>query len=66
MNCINCGASTNEFGIYRAESIIYCTQCGIDFDFKTGEVLLRGTSIEAGSKRWEKFQDRNKDKNSIK
>ena len=64
MNCINCGVSTSEFGVYRGGSIIYCTKCGVDFDFETGELLLRGSSIEAGSKRWEKFQD--KKKNSIK
>jgi|GEM_PF-4090801 len=43
MNCLNCGASINQYGIYKGSSIIYCTQCGMDFDYHTGEILLRGT-----------------------
>ena len=51
MNCPKCGAGANEHGIYRGASIIQCLKCGWDYDFKTGETMFRGTSLEAGSKR---------------
>jgi hypothetical protein len=50
MNCINCGASTSQYGIYKGGSVIYCTQCQMDFDYRTGEVLLRGTNLKVKRK----------------
>ena len=53
MNCPKCGAGANEHGVYKGADIISCLKCGWDYNFKTGETVFRGTSLEAGSRRRE-------------
>jgi len=58
MNCINCGANTYEFGIYKGDNIIYCTNCKTHYDFKNGtkanpimsKSVVRRLDIQKGEK----------------
>ncbi len=51
MNCLNCGASSNEFGVYRGLTVIHCTKCGMDYDYVSKEVTRPSlTSLEDSAK----------------
>jgi len=47
MVCVNCGVSVNNFGVYKGNNTIHCTNCGIDFDFRTEEIILKASRSQA-------------------
>jgi DNA-directed RNA polymerase subunit RPC12/RpoP len=40
MNCPNCGASSNNFGVWQGAGTVRCTRCGFDYNSK-GEMSFR-------------------------
>jgi hypothetical protein len=58
MNCPNCGAGANDNGVYKGKDIVHCLECDLDYNCRTEEVIIyRATSLEAGSRRREKFNE---------
>lgn len=41
MNCPNCGASSNNFGVFLGHNNNSCLRCGVDYNYKTGEISFR-------------------------
>ena len=46
MKCPNCGASANDYGVYRRGSKIHCLKCGVDCNYKTGEIIQEKPSLD--------------------
>lgn len=57
MNCPFCGASTNNFGVYKGDNVILCLNCKTSFDFVKNEILFTGTSLEQGCRKREKVDE---------
>lgn len=57
MNCPVCKASMNDYGIWKGEDIMYCTNCKTNFNFRTEEILFQGTSLEQGCRKLEKVKE---------
>lgn len=41
MKCPNCGASVNDFGVYLGHNNIHCLNCGVYYNYKTGERTIK-------------------------
>jgi rubredoxin len=37
INCPNCRASANDFGVYLGHNNIHCLNCGVYYNYETGE-----------------------------
>ena len=57
MNCPQCGALTNNHGVYKGDNVITCLNCKTSFDFVTNEILYTGTSLEQGCRKREKINE---------
>ncbi|OGM10512.1 hypothetical protein A2Z67_02830 [Candidatus Woesebacteria bacterium RBG_13_36_22] len=41
IECPNCGASSNNYGVFLGHSTNRCLRCGLDYNFRTGEKSFR-------------------------